>query len=640
MILNFILKILLVCVLISGLISCERFRDNMTSTKTESSKGNQNDTPPTDTPPPVTPPNENPFPTDTTPSDKPQNDDPSPPVIPPNENPSPTDTTPSDEPQDDDPSPPVIPPNDTPSPTDTTPSDEPQDEDSTPSTALKKITSLTKRSNFPSPPKPWKLSLKEIINAGFLKDGSSDLLQYYIQYWFNNIEYIMQVLRVTRNVEHLHLWNTMCHESDCSNGLDLKRIDKSRMETIIALLSYMPSSIIRDEENPDSESIFFLQGQLAPPGLEIQLSNQQNFDYKSQPGQPAYIQKTLQLIEIMKQKNTKIITVNIPFQLHTDSRPFKLLGNFIKSNKLDLHIIGTCEDYCTKYLIPAAKTIYIEPYGHIYSNGSFSTLADEFSGIVTGKMEELKRNIKNKGPSTLEEKIQTISSQIHSTVNSDNYSEFIDKFKQMNPKTGVDFEKSLTDFYYKPQTSQNLVDFTEEERKQFLEGLSTGVLSDLLVFVSLNNSQNQHLAVSTNYIRDTLFYLKALESDYYERRINIQRLNSTQSYTFSDLLQLAAYLVKNQKYEEYFSTELRPYYNIPEKDKPYYMIVPSAELLISLGIDIRGKNNIEGLGIDKNSREVFLYLDTKRIKNCKFFEEGASYTTKTLQDCLFKDADQ
>ena len=584
MILNFILRVLLVCVLISGLISCERFRDNTT----ESSKDNQNDTPPTD-------------------------------------------TIPSDKPQDD--TPPVTPPNDTPSPIETTPTDKPQDKNPTPLTALKKTTSLPKRSIFPSPPKPWKLSIKEIMNTGFLKDGSSDLLQYYIQYWFNNIEYIMQVLQLTQNLKHIVIWNQHCHESDCSKGLDLKKINKYS-KTIMILLSYMPSSIRRDEKNPDSESVFFLQGQLAPPGLEIQLSNQQNFDNEKQP---AHIQKTIQLIESMKQKNTKIITVNLPVQFHTDPRPFLLLGQFIFINQLDLHIVGRCGPYCAKYLIPAAKTVYMEPYGYIYSDGSFSASMEEFLEIIADKTEELKQHIKNKGPSKTEDKIQIISSQIHNTVNSDNYFDFIDKFKQINPKTGVEFEESLTNFYYNPQMPQNLVDFTEEERKQLLGGLSTEVLSDLFFFVSLNN--NQDLTDSFNYIRDTLLYLKTLESNYYEI-INIQRLTSTQSYTFSDLLQLAAWLVKNRKYEEYFSADPRSYYNIPEKDKPYSQIVPSEELLIKMGIDIRGKNNIEARNIDKNSKKVFLYLDTKRIKNCKFFEKGVSYTTETLYDCLFPDADQ
>ena len=66
--------------------------------------------------------------------------------------------------------------------------------------------------------------------------------------------------------------------------------------------------------------------------------------------------------------------MNFPPQLHTDPVPFLKLGEFIREREIDLHIVGGCGHYCALYLIPAAKTVYIEPYGYIYHRGSFTGL--------------------------------------------------------------------------------------------------------------------------------------------------------------------------------------------------------------------------------------------------------------------------
>ena len=60
----------------------------------------------------------------------------------------------------------------------------------------------------------------------------------------------------------------------------------------------------------------------------------------------------------------------------------------------------------------------------------------------------------------------------------------------------------------------------------------------------------------------------------------------------SSFLLISGYLLKDSRYAEDFS-EPKPYYNVPEKDKLYEWIVPSAELLRAMGLDIRGENNID-----------------------------------------------
>ena len=274
---------------------------------------------------------------------------------------------------------------------------------------------------------------------------------------------------------------------------------------------------------------------------------------------------------------------------------------------MNLHIIGRCEAYCAKYLIPAAKTVYIEPYGRIYFDGSFSAFSEEFEKALTAHMTKYTKSVQKENPllSKDEGKITLINSWIKNTINSDNYSDFIKKIKSGAFEKAEEFEEILIDLYYDPQMPQNLVDFTETQRIQFLQSLSSEMLNDLTTFVHLNNNPN--LAEGSHYTYEILFYLTKLESTYYNQGLNIETLTSTQSYTFIDLLQLAARLVQIPEYEKYFSLP-RDYYNIPEQDKPYLLVFPAAELLTSLGLDVRGENNIKIAGSEKNSKRIVLYF--------------------------------
>ena len=275
--------------------------------------------------------------------------------------------------------------------------------------------------------KKWNISKEDMTNL--FEEEESDLFQYYIQYWFNNMESVMKY--ATQDPQYKKKWDQFCHSLDCSKGLDLKRVNRSKMKTAINLLASIPMLIVSDEETPGTESIFLLQGLLAPTGLKIQYSNHPNMDSKNKSGYPPHLEKMLQMMNDMKRKSIKRIAVNLDTQDHTDPRPFFLLGNFIKRNQMDLHIVGRCEVYCAKYLIPAAKTVYIEPYGHIYFDGSFSAFSEEFEKALTAHMTKYIESVQKENPllSKNEGKITLINSWIKNTINSDNYVDFIKNIK-------------------------------------------------------------------------------------------------------------------------------------------------------------------------------------------------------------------
>ena len=192
---------------------------------------------------------------------------------------------------------------------------------------------IRKPSKFPQNiGKKWNISKGDLTNL-FEEEGS-DLFQYYIQYWLNNMESVIKY--AAQDPQYIKKWDQFCHSLDCSNGLDLKRINRSKMKIVIDLLASIPMLTVSDEENPSTESIFLLQGLLAPAGLKIQYSNHPNMDYQNTGGPPTHLEKMLQMVNDMKQKNIKRIAVNLDTQDHTDPRPFFLLGNFIKTKSNEL----------------------------------------------------------------------------------------------------------------------------------------------------------------------------------------------------------------------------------------------------------------------------------------------------------------
>ena len=475
--------------------------------------------------------------------------------------------------------------------------------------------------DFLLPNKRQELSSEDLLSSGVLGTGGFDLFYYYIRFWFNRIGPVIQRAPPV----YKQKWDQLCHASDCLNGLDLRKV-KPQMRNVIEWLSFIPwvSAYIKKED----EVTVFLQGHLAPPDW-----GPQSYESLKEGETPLHIQGVHQMRNEMKERSVKRVVVNLPLQQHMDLQPFFILGQFIKENQLDLHIVGGCGPYCARYLIPAAKTVYIEPYGYIYFNGGFSGISGMYQAILSPapvQTEADKKHWREQWLLELKDKVGFINAGLGEIMKLfDSGVSFMNTFSEVwDPERVLEFREQLLSFEVK---KTDLKAFTDEERKRLLEGLSPELLDSLALFLKWANDEN-HLR-RVNYIND-LQTLDQQESGYY-KKIEINNLPSKKSYTYFGLFQLAARLLKDVKYEKLFSVPKLYYYSVPEKDKPYSIVFPSADLLRSLGLDVRGKNNIGMLGVDKSSKKKVLYLDNRRIENCDFFAEGVSYTTETLQGCLF-----
>ena len=467
----------------------------------------------------------------------------------------------------------------------------------------------------------YEFELKDIINAGLLKEEDSDLVKTYFYIFLNAVNFSIKQGNFIFTLEDIQ--REWCHTPDCLSGMDLKKLkEPHQMRNLVVLFSLGPTDIyFSDEDNKPLEYFGLFQSYLATPGWGLQ-----SYQNLKEGETPTHITDMQKMIDQMTEAGVKNVSVNLPFQRHVDPLPFFMLGKFMKENQMDLHIMGNCEAYCAKYLIPAAKTVHIGPYGYIHFHGSFGGMFEQAQSALpiqkAANRNLFREELSNMGKDRKVEVLDSALEQLNSM------GVFIDRFKASDPESAQEFQKKLQAFY--PAVNKtDIKAFTKEERVQFLGQFSLDLLDSLAL--ALTRRVDNNTISREDYIK-TLEALLREEFIYYRNiEFNYGTFDENNRYTYAGLLHLAAKLVKDSAYARIFSVS-RPYYNIPEGEKSYNTIVPSADLL-RLWFDVRGENNIDILGIDKNSKQNFLYLDSKRIENCDFFGEGVSY--KTL-DCLFE----
>ena len=504
---------------------------------------------------------------------------------------------------------------------------------------------LQKTLKFPQE-ESLEFTLEQVKNFDFLKNEGSDLFYYYVLFWFNNIGGFVPRIK---NPQLQESWSLFCYESDCSNGIDFKQMNESKMRSVIKKLSTMPPMLLslRDKAAQErEESVFFLQGRLAPKGWDrgAYMQGQKGDGGKNREAQPPHIIELLHRLDSMRQKNIKKIAINLPPQLHKDPEPFILLGKFIKERKIDLHIVGGCEHYCASYLIPAARTVYMEPYGYIYRGGSFRSLILEIWKITESQREEYIKQFRVEWLSglTYEERVNFVVEMLRKSPPENLpalFQIFQNRLKVKALEQANEFQEKFNKFRIQIE-KLSLSEWTEENWQEFIKSFSPALLESLALYFKVSYSQKSLKASSYS---NRLQGLAKINMDYYGE-IQVENLVYHKDYSFFDLNLLFGFLLKDSGYAEHFSLP-RSCYSVPEKEKPYEWIVPSVELLRDVGIDIKGKNNVEMLDFTANSFmlepnekitvEQFLYLDSEGIKSCGFFEEDAcDYTTETLKECL------
>ena len=316
--------------------------------------------------------------------------------------------------------------------------------------------------------------------------------------------------------------------------------------------------------------------------------------------------------------------------------------------------------FAFNYLLPAARTVYIGPYGYVATEGSFEGLRLD-TERTWHLLKDNNRNEINSAPELPYLKgsfIKTFYSESDISKRQETVRKFrmvLEEWEEERGKeiteelnlAGLDDEKleegmgkkiiGTLDAYLSKRRKSSLLEFNKKELEGLLNTFSVEQRKSLkrLFIQKAKEGIDKDIAPFESELKVAL----QEESDYYEKTQIKEDLISKPrkvGYSYFDFLSLVSYLVHKKEYSKYFSSPLRAYYRVPEQDKSHE-VAPSADLLRSLGLDIRGENHIIDLrlygGEGFAGYRSILHLNEKWIENCDFFAPSTFYTGETFWEC-------
>ena len=511
--------------------------------------------------------------------------------------------------------------------------------------------------------KPFEITYSQVVNLPVLK-GGSDLFYFYMLQGLNFIHDSLKGDIEGMDPSYQKGMDYLCQDSGCNEGLDLSKLDAKAVSDLLTLLSWFDSTCSGGTRIGEKtvEAVAFLQGWLAPAGWNPYFSlsdsdeeESANSDLKNKIKAKQISRKHIRFVKGMETEGVTKVIVNLPdqFRHYQDIGPFVALGRTVKLKKMDLHIIR-CGTYCANYLLPAARTVTLEPHGYIYTRGSATGAFNDTSLAVEEERRYRLKRLREDWLPQLQtpEIVSFVQTQMTRAVgfppppqkklSRKARKEAFDSFEQSlaiwaetvwGADRWIHFQEAVHD--YGSDFRKRFKDFDRDMINGFVESLNTdenrSFLKDLAVFFEWDRGGDKRgLFIISRYMF-VFRSLMNLEKPYYGE-IEAGKPPSQTDYNYMDFLNLAAYLVKDPRYEQLFSVP-RNYYAVPESERPYDVIAPSPGLLRALGINVKGGENDQDR-LDRDFKGRVLYLNDKRIQSCAFFKARKSYTEDTLEECL------
>lgn len=525
----------------------------------------------------------------------------------------------------------------------------------------------------------------DVANSRAVKNrGASVQFHVYLVYWLRllNADLKDEQFQLKKVFAHL------CQQSGCSKGLDMNKVGPKDIPLVLQYANYRAGSVLKIRTA--GKNMVFLQGFVSDLGLH---------DYREAMEEAVRTLQALpdrqsiqQIRDFVEKHNATEISVNLPHQFgpdlnvflwppidlngHYNVGAFMELGRFIKEKNLNLRILGGCGTHCVNYLLPAARTVIIEPYGFVYTKGSVHGLfygasnaqiaqrdyhlqqfretwlpqlktatplplesADvlKSGGLATGLLQQ-------KPPSRL---VSFVSIQMlqgfgvlqnptsvgmteaqraegiyNFSVDLSNWGQSVwEQVMRSEFSTIVTEHQQKKRRSFKNWTGEDIIDFVlsmDNDKQRYL-------LEELAVFFRMH--RDPKVRGWRRYIVDLEWLRQHTVS--YRREITVS-LSSQTLYDYGMLLDVTANLVRDRRYEEVFSVP-KTHYAVSESDKPY-VAAPSEELLRALGINVKGENRREILAMNWGNK--VLYLDSKTIQNCELMNFEIFHTKETFEKCL------
>ena len=445
-----------------------------------------------------------------------------------------------------------------------------------------------------------KFTMQDIVNSGVFGEGGSEIYYSYMAFNLNNIDTHLKNSASKGESQAVDPFRFLCApDSKCANGvMDLKHISQDQAGYFIRIMGLYGEVFIYQVE--DEQIVVF-------EGLDIEED------------------KMKVVLQYMEQNKVKKVMVNLPADWERVSLIVEL-ARFMRAGKLDLHIMGQCSSLCANYLIPAVTgNVIFEPYGYAVYDGVFFGLKQEIDQVFPLQVSQMRDSFDR----------ENFSGDKNQQV--DRLSALLGKHSQ-DPRLASFFERTPLGQQINliarnlPEGSASFfIALSPENRTNVLSALSEEARASLRTLFFVFSPEVQKIDQYYDFIRK----VAEAEGNYYEE---IQANSSDSGApSFFDFVILSSKLTKSLDYSRHFSVP-RPYYNVPEEDKLYLNTFPSADLLRSLGVQVKGTNNISAAkAIYSDSEEAFLSLSLDDVQNCNFFAKDISFTTETLKACLLKD---
>ena len=508
----------------------------------------------------------------------------------------------------------------------------------------------------------WQASLAALERGepafDFIPEGGSDLYYWYIQTWLG--KFIQHVSQLPPHVRENLL--RICRGPDCGGGLDFHKAAALRrgLPSWIKWISNVNDSIVHSGRN--TEPTLILLSVISPIDWDRWVYITENDSDPSRlplPRRPRPFQFFHRFAEYLKEKAPRRIVVNLPPQFDTDPEPFFILGRFIRERNLDIHIAGGCGHYCTAYLLPAARTVYIEPTGYIYYKGDFTSLKNDIQSVIQLEMRSLFLAQKRKSLSDLdeaeqrEEALQILSSLQKTEEDRNKITDIASMFQHflIQEENGEQLIREFNEkiFGGKFESGADISKQTPDQIKIRIDSFSEELLENFVALIKLEFGGGARLSIGYH---QKIQYFSAEENRYRLKGLGAEADGRKGRYTHADLLHQAALLLKDAEYSRLYSVP-RGYYSIPEQDKHYEWIAPSAGVLRAAGLDVRGENNTDMLDFTDFAlhysgllnqkilsrmprRENMLFLDEKTAEECPVFvySDGPPPPASEIADCL------
>ena len=332
------------------------------------------------------------------------------------------------------------------------------------------------------------------------------------------------------------------------------------------------------------------------------------------------------LIEDIGGKNAEAIGVNM-YDNH-QSFGVMLLADYIKSNQMDVYILGYCSLTCSNYLLPAAENIYIGQYGIIlyggetlsFMSGEIQELFDRAAGHIRKSFEEETKSAGGFFSYIYENVKMDAIRQFALLLKREGQTQFADKLQKILEALWPGGQSGKTGG--KAKTKLSLADF--EEAFGSLSQRETEAFLDF-AFSAKENIQNLRTVfghISSGGEREKEFFskIKVSEDSAYMRLLNLSH-------------SLTAY---HPFFQSMFSVlDRQGFVGVPE-EKKFRFVIPSTQVLRSIGLNIaRGENSSENLYSRQGNRPAYMELGLGDIESCGFLSnDKSSWRPEDLKNCL------